>query len=188
MYFQGITSMAGKQVAGAEPDAADELNNRIFFRLLQAGNIYERKAQNEVGFSAIQGALLGELARDPAKGIPLSDLVAYLSVSRQNLDGVIRRLEKQGYVERIEDPANRRLKRVRLTSAGGDAWDALFARALEFYRQGTRGIPLQERKAFADTLVRITRALRTVRLDSDAPGTSQPSDTDVSTCRRDVSA
>ena len=180
--------MAGKQVAGEAPDAGDGLNNRIFFRLLQAGNIYERKAQNELGFSGIQGALLGELARDPAEGIPLSDLVAYLSVSRQNLDGVIRRLEKQGYVERIEDPANRRIKRVRLTSAGSDAWNALFARSLEFYRQGTCGISLQERQAFADTLVRITRALRTVRLDGDAPGASQLPDSEVSTRRRDVSA
>jgi DNA-binding MarR family transcriptional regulator len=142
--------------------ADDALNNRLFFRLLQAGNIYERKAQNALGYSSIQGALLGALSREPAQGIPLSDLVEYLSVSRQNLDGVLKRLEKAGQVERTEDPTNRRVKIVRLTPAGLAAWNALFEKSLTFYRLGTLGIGSEEKAAFAQTLVRILRALRAI--------------------------
>lgn len=163
-----VAAGVGGGVAGAE----DELNNRLFFRLLQASNIYERKAQNELGYSAIQGALLGALSRDRASGVPLADLVEYLSVSRQNLDGVLKRLEKLGQVERIEDPANRRVKVVRLTAAGAAAWDALFARSLEFYRQGTEGVSVQAKSAFAETLVRIIRALRSIEL-GPAEGTER---------------
>lgn len=151
----------------------DALNNRLFFRLLQASNIYGRKAQNVLGYSAIQGALLGALSRDPERGIPLSDLVEYLSVSRQNLDGVLKRLEKAGQVERIEDPTNRRVKIVRLTPHGLAAWNALFEKSLEFYRLGTRGIEHGEKAAFAQTLVRILRALRAIEpgmLATPAPG------------------
>lgn len=145
--------------------ADDELSNRIFFRLLQAENIYARKAQQEMGFSAIQGALLGALSEEPERGIRLSELVDYLSVSRQNLDGVIRRLEKPGYVERIEDETNRRIKRVRLTTAGMEAWQALLSESLEFYRQAVDGISSEERQAFAETLIRIIRGLRRVRIE-----------------------
>lgn len=170
-----MARIATKRVEDSGPDAEDELNNRLFFRLIQASNIYARKAQNELGLSAIQGALLGALSRDRAGGVPLSDLVEYLSVSRQNLDGVLKRLEKLGHVERIEDPANRRVKVVRLTEAGGAAWDALFARSLEFYRQGTEGVPMQAKGAFAETLVRIIRALRAIDLGPAKESEAAPS-------------
>lgn len=160
-----------KRAGGAEePTAEDELNNRLFFRLFQARNIYERKAQLELGFSGIQGALLGALSNGPADGIPLSDLVEYLAVSRQNLDGVLKRLEKQQLVERVEDASNRRSKVVRITRAGKRAWDALFARTLVFYRQGTRGISLEAKQDLAETLGRMNRSLRTIKLDDDQAG------------------
>ncbi len=152
----------------AAPGVEDELNNRLFFRLLQAGNIYERKAQQELGFSGIQGALLGALCSGPAQGIPLSELVEYLAVSRQNLDGVLKRLEKHGYVERVEAADNRRIRIVRITRAGRRAWARLFVHSLEFYRQGTRDVPLDAKRLFVNTLVGINRSLRSISLESDA--------------------
>jgi len=143
----------------------DETNNRLFFRLFQASNIYERQAQRELNFSAIQGAVLGALSREPVDGIGFSDLVEYLVVSRQNLDGVLKRLEKLDYVERVENPANRRVKMVRLTKAGARAWEALFEASLRFYRQGTEGVSLEEKAAFVETLGRIGRAMRGIRLE-----------------------
>lgn len=165
-----VRTTAERVAAADAPSAEDELNNRLFFRLLQAGNIYERKAQQELGFSGIQGALLGALSSGPAQGIPLSELVEYLAVSRQNLDGVLKRLEKQQYVERVEDASNRRIKVVRITRAGRRAWDWLFAHSLEFYRQGTRGVPLEAKQAFVETLGRVNRSLRSISLDTGAAG------------------
>lgn len=146
-----------------KPD--DEMNNRLFFRLFQASNIYERQAQRELNFSAIQGAVLGALSRAPVDGIGFSDLVEYLVVSRQNLDGVLKRLEKQGYVERVENPTNRRVKMVRLTRAGARAWDDLFDKSLRFFRQGAEGLSHEEKAAFVDTLGRIGRKLRAFKLE-----------------------
>lgn len=147
-----------------KPD--DETNNRLFFRLFQASNIYERQAQRELNFSAIQGAVLGALSREPVDGVGFSDLVEYLVVSRQNLDGVLKRLEKQGFVERVENPTNRRVKMVRLTKAGHRAWAELFDSSLRFYRQGTDGVSPEEKVAFVETLGRISRAMRTIKLDT----------------------
>ena len=161
--------MAGTQErrggSRALADSDDEMNNRLFFRLFRAGTIYERQAQREMNISAAQGTLLGALSREPVDGVPLSELVEYLAVSRQNLDGVIKRLEKLGYVERREDADNRRARIVYLTTAGRRAWNEIFERSLEFYRQATRDIPLAEKARFVETLTRISRGLQAVRLE-----------------------
>lgn len=170
--------MAGTQLGRvgkpALADADDETNNRLFFRLFRVGTIYERQALREMNISAVQGTLLGALSRDPVDGVPLSELVEYLAVSRQNLDGVIRRLEKLGYVERREDADNRRVRIVYLTKAGRRAWDEIFARSLEFYRQATRGVPLAEKARFVETLTRISRGLQAVRLEPAGRGDPAP--------------
>lgn len=153
---------AGRTAAQAEED---DLNNRLFFRLFQAGNIYARKAQGELKISSAQGAILGALSRDTENGIPLSELVEYLAVSRQNLDGVLKRLERLEFVERIEGAENRRIRIVRLTPAGIRAWNALFDDSLEFYRQGTAGVTVDEKRALVDTLGRINRGLKSIRMD-----------------------
>lgn len=150
-----------RAVAQAEED---DLNNRLFFRLFQAGNIYARKTQAELKVSSAQGAILGALSRDPQNGIPLSELVEYLAVSRQNLDGVLKRLEKLKYVVRIEGAENRRIRVVKLTPAGTRAWNALFEDSLEFYRQGTVGITLEAKRAFVETLGGINRSLKSIAI------------------------
>jgi DNA-binding MarR family transcriptional regulator len=144
------------------PESDDDLNNRLFFRLFRASNIYERQAQRTLNMSAVQGAVLGALSREPEDGIAFSELVDYLAVSRQNLDGVLKRLEKLGYVERVEKPENRRIKMVRLTRAGAKAWDDLLRRSLEFFRLGTLGVPRAAKVELADTLSRIGRALSAI--------------------------
>jgi DNA-binding MarR family transcriptional regulator len=137
---------------------------QLFFRLFQAANIYETQAVRELNFSAVTGATLGALSRDP-NGMLFSELYAYLGVSRQNLDAVLKGLEKKGLVERIEVENDRRKRNVCLTLAGVRAWKDLHRRSLEFFRQGTHGMSAVEIAECAETLSRIRRALRTVRLD-----------------------
>jgi len=139
----------------------DHLNNKLFFRLFQAANIYETQAVRELNFSAVTGATLGALSRDP-NGILFSELYAYLGVSRQNLDAVLKGLEKKGLVERLEVEDDRRKRMVCLTPAGAEAWKDLHWRSLEFFRQGTKGVSAAEIADCVETLSRIGRALRAV--------------------------
>jgi len=142
----------------------DHLNNKLFFRLFQAANIYETQAVRELGFSAVTGATLGALYRDP-KGMQFSELYAYLGVSRQNLDAVLKGLEKKGLVERVEAEDDRRKRMVCLTPDGIEAWKDLHARSLEFFRQGTKGVSVAEMTDCIETLSRIARGLRAIGPD-----------------------
>lgn len=153
------TAAKNNRAPQVRDSSRDHLNNKLFFRLFQAANIYETQAVRLVNFSAVTGATLGALSRDP-NGMPFSELYPYLGVSRQNLDAVLKRLEKKGLVERIEVEADRRKRMVCLTSAGVRAWDDLYGRSLEFFRQGTKGVSASEIAACTETLSRIARALR----------------------------
>ena len=71
-------------------------------------------------------AVLGALSRPKVKsGMSFSDLTEYLGVSRQNLDAVLKRLERDGLVERVINEQDRRAKIVALTTEGFQTWDSL---------------------------------------------------------------
>jgi DNA-binding MarR family transcriptional regulator len=152
---------AGSGVAAGR----DELNNRLFFRLFQAANTYETHAVRELDVSAVQGAVLGALSRHIKTGMSFSSLYAYLEVSRQNLDAVLKRLETLDYVERIEDRADRRARIVRLTSTGRRAWLDLQKRTITFFRDGTQGVSTKDIAQCIETLVRVRRALKGLKQD-----------------------
>lgn len=158
-----IATRAGRDLPAGN-SSRDHLNNKLFFRLFQAANIYETQAMRELGFSAVTGATLGALYRDP-EAMLFAELYAYLGVSRQNLDAVLKGLEKKGLVERIEAEDDRRKRMVRLTQDGIEAWKDLHQRSLEFFRQGTKGVSATEMTDCIETLARIARRLRSIGPD-----------------------
>ena len=101
------------------------IHNRLFFRLFQVGNTLARQTTKEVGLTTVQWSVLGALSRPQVSGgMAFSELADYLVVSRQNLDGVLKRLEREGHVKRVVDLQDRRAKRVQLTPAGRAFWTA----------------------------------------------------------------
>lgn len=158
---------SGRAVQEQQVAPDHDINNRLFFRLCQAANQYERTAHRELNISAIQGVVLGALSRYMPGGIAFSSFVDYIAVSRQNLDAVLKRLEKLGYVERVESDRDRRVRMVRLTPEGERAWETLGGRTVEFFRHAAVGLSPEEKIAFTGTLAKVTRNLRNLRMTSD---------------------
>jgi DNA-binding MarR family transcriptional regulator len=109
-------------------DGEIEVANRLFFRLYQCANMLHKtgtRAIEEEGLTTQQWAVLGALSRPQAgAGMKLGDLARYLMVSRQNLAGVIGRLERDGRVESASDPQDGRSRLLRMTALGNDVWRA----------------------------------------------------------------
>ena len=111
--------------------------NRLFFRLFQTGNTLQRQVQNEMGISTVQWAVLGALSREGyEEGISFNMLTEYLVVSRQSLDGVLKRMERDQHVLRIPHPDDGRARLVVMTEQGLAFWGQLQQRIHEFYSQG----------------------------------------------------
>lgn len=152
----------------ADPDldqSVAAIHNRMFFRLFQVRNTLDRQTIKELGITTVQWSVMGALS--PAKvraGMSFSDLADYLGVSRQNLDGVLKRLEREGHVERITDTVDRRAKNVLLTPAGRALWDSLQPKIYEFYRQAVAGFRFDDKVAFVHFLNRLNEGMCAIDL------------------------
>lgn len=91
------------------------------------------------GLTGAQYNVLDILAGSPA-GISQRELGDLLVVDRSNVTGLLDRLEKAGWVRREDDPADRRVYRVSLTSAGRALWAKVHPLYLEVVAQLTRGL------------------------------------------------
>jgi len=106
-----------------------ELANRLFFRLYQCANMLHKtgsRAVEQEGLTTQQWAVLGALSRDKVQdGMSIGDLARYLMVSRQNLSGLIGRMERDGHVEVAPDARDRRSRVVTMTTSGRHVWQVL---------------------------------------------------------------
>ena len=104
-----------------------ELANRLFFRLYQCANMLHKtgtRAVEKEGLTTQQWAVLGALSRTEVDGgMSVGDLARYLKVSRQNLSGLIGRMERDGHIELLADSRDRRAKRVTMTKHGRKVWE-----------------------------------------------------------------
>lgn len=111
-------------VAGTS--AKIELANRLFFRLYQCANMLHKTGTRAVeaeGLTTQQWAVLGALSRPKAKGgMSVGDLARYLMVSRQNLSGLISRMERDGHLTINTDGRDRRSRLVTMTDSGHHVW------------------------------------------------------------------
>ena len=108
-----------------------EMANRLFFRLYQCANMLHKtgsRAVAEEGLTTQQWAVLGALSRPTVEaGMSVGDLARYLKVSRQNLSGLLSRMERDGHLSMAPDGRDRRSRLVTMTTTGRHVWqtDAL---------------------------------------------------------------
>lgn len=90
------------------------------FSLIHAAHALEDRleaALASVGLSAPKFSVLSELVR-AGKPLSLSDLAARLSCVKSNMTQLVDRLEGDGLVNRVDDPADRRAVKAAITEAG----------------------------------------------------------------------
>jgi DNA-binding MarR family transcriptional regulator len=114
--------------AGVTRSAA-ELNNALLFRISQATNLMHKTGTNwgeEMGLTTQQWTVLGALsAAREQDGIPVGEFSELLLLTRQNLNSVLGRMEKQGLTVRVASDPDARVKKVRLTPKGRRIWEVL---------------------------------------------------------------
>src|SRR5512134_3976880 len=123
--------------------ARRELANRLFFRLYQCANMLHKTGTRAVeaeGLTTQQWAVLGALSREKAEGgMSIGDLARYLMVTRQNLSGLIGRMERDGHVAIAPDGQDRRSRVVTMTESGRHVWQALALPKIHAYYEEILG-------------------------------------------------
>jgi DNA-binding MarR family transcriptional regulator len=128
-----------KQGSGTRLDMA----NRLFFRLYQCANMLHKTGSRAVeaeGLTTQQWAVLGALSREQAQaGMAMGELSRYLLVSRQNLSGVIGRMERDGHVSVGPGGVDRRARVVTMTASGRRVWRTLALPKIRAYYEQVLG-------------------------------------------------
>lgn len=78
----------------------------------------------------------------------MGELSRFLLVSRQNLAGVLSRLERDGLIERTTDAADRRSRKVKLSAQGETLWQQLQEPIHHFYDLALKDLSFDDRLAF----------------------------------------
>ena len=106
---------------------------RIWLRLLTCTQLIERRVRSglreDFATTLPRFDLMAQLERHP-EGLRMNELSRLLMVTGGNITAIVDQLEKEGQVERLDDSADRRAFRIRLTRAGEKSFTEM-ARAHE---------------------------------------------------------
>lgn len=130
-------------------NARMELANRLFFRLYQCANMLHKTGSRAVeaeGLTTQQWAVLGALSRPKAEGgMSVGDLARYLMVSRQNLSGVLSRMERDGHLGSAPDGRDRRSRLITMTDYGRKVWiEQAQPKIYDYYEQALEGFSVND--------------------------------------------
>ena len=150
-----------------------DLANRLFFRLYQCANMLHKTGSRAVeaeGLTTQQWAVLGALSREEAQpGMSIGDLAKYLMVSRQNLAGLIGRMERDGHVSVAADSRDRRSRIVMMTPSGRRVWHFQAQRKIRaYYEQVLADFSINDIAHALHYLLKMLDAMQ--RLDRGEPG------------------
>jgi DNA-binding MarR family transcriptional regulator len=112
-----VNRLAHKRAAAATKTA---VRNDIMLSLLHVAHALEQRLEEAlaaVGLSWAKHGVLSQLA-EAGEPVTLSELAEGSSCVRSNMTQLIDRLEADGLVRRVDDPADRRIVRAALTALG----------------------------------------------------------------------
>ena len=138
---------------------------RIWLRLLTCTQLIEKQVRaglrEEFGTTLPRFDLMAQLERHRER-LKMNELSRLLMVTGGNVTAIVDQLEKEGLVERLDEPDDRRAFRIRLTRAGEKSF-AEMARAHEqWIVELLGGLSRRERDDLLKLLAKVkTHALET---------------------------
>lgn len=107
------------------------------------------------GLTSSQVAVLIFLHTQERAQATIKDIQRFLNVSQPTATGLVRRLEKKGFVRVFEDPQDRRVRIVRLTNETSSVYESIQSLMRETEAMLMQGFSAQERDQVYALLNRI---------------------------------
>lgn len=141
LYERNLRGMVDGAAPGLRPGLEALGALRLAGRQMHLG--MERFAERH-GLSEGRFQLMARLMKAEGRSLAMADLAASLRVSPRNITGLVDHLEKDGYVERVPDPDDRRSILARLTDAGAEKFRSLWKESLDAQSRLTAEFTKQE--------------------------------------------
>ncbi|QCP51796.1 MarR family transcriptional regulator [Trinickia violacea] len=129
------------------------------------------RAVADEGLTTQQWAVLGALSREEVSGgMSVGDLARYLMVSRQNLSGLISRMERDGHLSGAADGRDRRSRLITMTESGRRLWaQQATPKIHEYYEQVLEDFSVDDVTHTLHYLLKLLDSMK--RLDDAAQAT-----------------
>ena len=151
--------------AETRADRADHGAIRLWLRMLATNRLVEtrtrRLLQERYGTTLPRFDLMAQLER-AREGLRMSELSKRMMVTGGNVTGITDMLEREGLVERLPDPADRRAILVRLTPAGRRSFAAMAAEHERWVVEAFDELTGREMATMATLLARLKTHVRSL--------------------------
>jgi DNA-binding MarR family transcriptional regulator len=138
--------------------ADDHRALRIWLRLLTCTQLIERRVRSRLReqFSTTlpRFDLLAQLERH-REGLKMNELSRLLMVTGGNITAIVDQLEKEGLLERLDEPADRRAFRIRLTRAGERSFGEMARAHEEWVVELLAGLSRREHEELLKLLAKV---------------------------------
>jgi DNA-binding MarR family transcriptional regulator len=142
---------------------------RLWLRMLATNRLVEtrtrRLLQERYATTLPRFDLMAQLERVP-KGLKMGELSKRMMVTGGNVTGITDLLEKEGLVERVAAPADRRARLVRLTGAGKRAFAAMAEEHERWIVEAFTELSGREMATMASLLARLKAHVRSLEVEA----------------------
>jgi DNA-binding MarR family transcriptional regulator len=114
---------------------------------------------NKMGLTKSRFMVLIQLYRKRDQGMSIGDISHFHQVRSATMTGIIDTLEREGQIERIHDPSDRRRVIVRITGAGRELMEKFLPRYQRHIKQMLNGLSEKERRTFSNLLEKLHRGV-----------------------------
>lgn len=149
----------GEELPGTDTDAIEAM-----LALLRSLRVHRTAVARQfeslglnVGMTGARFTLLMTLHFSRDELLAQNEISRKLNVSRTNVTNLIDGLERDGLVERIPNPADRRVSYAQLTPSGHDLCLRLMPMIVRLMEDATRGFSSEEKALFKEFLYRVQR-------------------------------
>jgi MarR family 2-MHQ and catechol resistance regulon transcriptional repressor len=158
-FYHERVSESGSQYAGF-----DLLSTRITLDLLYTYDVFHQVSARYMahyGLSKSTLNILLVLRHGPAEGMQLHDLGELLLVSRANITGLIDSLQDKGWVERLVDASDRRVRYARITAKAEGLLDEFMPVHFRHMKMLLQDLTRDEKQMLSALLRKARRSMRT---------------------------
>ena len=152
-------------------DERFHMANRLLFRMFKTTNLMHVTGTAwtaSLKLTTQQWSVLGALASPGYDdGLTVNELAEYLFVSRQNVNGLLDRLEQAKLTERVQNASDRRVRVVRLTKKGKAIWSNLSNEIGSYYDAALDGFSDEEIVQFQYLTDRLMTNLLQIREEKE---------------------
>ncbi|WP_459557859.1 MarR family winged helix-turn-helix transcriptional regulator [Lacunimicrobium album] len=137
-----------------------DFEQSVGFWLTQTTQAYHRIFNDTIspqGITFRQSQVIGWLMKEGQ--LTQSDLAHRIGVEPPTLVGILDRMERDGWIERVACPEDRRCKRIRIGVKVDQAWQKIVECAVEVRTKSADGLSAEEQNTLKGLLERVYRNL-----------------------------